>query len=368
MKRHILILLTFVLLALALAGEPAFAVDYTTAVPLDILCGDTYNGEAGCLYPGSNTPPTAYAAELQAVADDLANDSQVVVLSLGMSMQQNANSGFINGGWASGTTPAGTAVNSAFRFVNGARGSKQQNWVDPNNSVWQQGLTALAQQGLSANDVDVVLYHNAWAGPSSLPFPDHAVNMKNSAAITMGIIQDKYPNAQMILVANRHYALSPDSKHPEPYAYEEGFSWKWLIEDRINCTANCGVPVAWYALEWDSDWANHPEYYMSDGLHLVGAGQLASAEIWYSWLSTLPYIAPWYLVGPVPTATPTETPGPTNTPTLTPTPTETVPGVTPTATPFPTATNTPGATMTPTPTATCFYNHCGGGGGGGNGR
>jgi hypothetical protein len=284
-----------------------------------------------------------------------------------MSMQQNASQGFINGGYTSGS-----GINPAFRFVNGAIGSKQQNWVDPNNSVWNRGTQALGSSGLSANDVDVVFYHNAWAGPSSLPFPDHAVNMKESAQITMGIIQDKYPNVQMILVANRHYALSPTSKHPEPFAYEEGFSWKWLIEDRINCTVDCGVPIAWYAEEWVPDWASHPEYYMSDGLHLVGAGQLASAAIWYSYMSTLSYIAPWYLSEPVPTATPSNTPLPTDTPTVTPTPSETpiptetlTPTMTPTGgTPTPTATatpfpDTPTASPTVTPTATCFYQHCG---------
>ena len=191
----------------------------------------------------------------------------------------------------------------------------------------------------------------------------------------MGIIRDKYPNAQMILVTNRHYALSPTSKHPEPYAYEEGFSWKWLVENRINCTANCGPVIAWLANQWVPGWASHPEYYIEDGLHLSpgpGGGQWASAELWYEAMSTTSYIAPWYLVGPPPTATPsptsgptstpTATPSPSNTPTMTATPTETavptatVPGVTatPSATPFPADTATPvpttGATMTPTAT------------------
>jgi len=366
MKRHnIAAIMLLILTAVLLVGERAAAVDYTTPIPLTQLGTDTYFGEQGGLYPGgANVPPTAYKSELDQIAISLSTENQVVVLSLGMSMQQNASAGFLNNGWASGTTPTGTAVNPAFRFINGAVGSKQQNWVDPNSSVWGRGLTALAQQGLTANDVDVVFYHNAWAGPSSLPFPNHAVNMKESAQITMGLIQEKYPNVQMILVANRHYALSPTSKHPEPYAYEEGFSWKWLIEDRINCTADCGVLIAWYAEEWVPDWANHSEYYVDDGLHLSGAGQAASAEIWYSWMSTLPYIAPWYLAEQGPTATPTLTPTPGNTPTMTPT----AVGGTATSTPFPTATDTPSpdptGTVIPTATATCFYQHCGGGGGG----
>ena len=362
MKRPLFLLLSAVFFLVIASGVAA--VDYTTAVPLPDLCGDTYYGQAGCLYPGSNEPPAAYAAELDAVAATLANDSQVVVLTLGMSMQQNATNGFLTAGYASGTTPAGTAVNPNFLMLNGAIGSKQQNWIDPNNTVWDRGTQVLGSAGLNAAAVDVVFYHNAWAGPSSEPFPQHAQTMLASLEVTMGIIRDKYPNAQMILVTNRHYALSPDSKHPEPFAYEEGFSWKWLIENRINCTADCGPVIAWLTNQWVPDWVNHPEYYVTDGLHLSpgpGGGQWASAELWYGAMSTTSYIAPWYLAQPAPTPTPTGTPSPSNTPTITatptetavpaetPTPTATVPGVTATPTPFPTATAT-GETMTPTAT------------------
>ena len=344
MKRSsVLTAVALFLFSILLVGEPVTAVDYTTPIPLPELCGDTYFGQSGCLYPTGNEPPASYQAELDAIASQLSADSQVVVLTLGMSMQQNATNGFMSAGYASGTTPAGTVVNPAFMLLNGAIGSKQQNWVDPNSSVWDRGLQMLSQAGLSANDVDVVFYHNAWAGPSTEPFPQHAITMQNSVGVTLDIIADKYPNTQMILVSNRHYALSATSKHPEPWAYEEAFSWKWVVEDRINCTADCGPPVAWLADQWDQSWSDHPEYYASDGLHLSpgpGGGQYASAEIWYEWMSTISYVAPWYLAEPAPTATASLTP--------------TVVGGTATPTPFPTDTATPvptdDPTLTPTPT------------------
>ena len=361
MSKHKTAVLLLVL-AFLLVGERAAAVDYTTAVPLPDLCGDTYYGQAGCLYPGSNQPPAAYAAELDAVAATLAADNQVVVLSLGMSMMQNATNGFLTAGYASGMTPAGTAVNPAFLLLNGAIGSKQQNWESPTNTVWNRGEQVLTSAGLIPADVDVILYHNAWAGPSTLPFPDHAVNMLSSLEITMPIIRDKYPNTKMVLVANRHYALSPDSKHPEPYAYEEAWSWKWLIANRISCTVDCGPVIAWLTNQWVPDWANHQEYYIEDGLHLSpgpGGGQWASAELWYGAMIATSYIAPWYLASLPPTATPSPTSGPTDTPTTTPSPSNT-PTMTATATETAVSTETamPGTTMTPTVTPTCFYNHC----------
>lgn len=364
-QRNVVILILFILTAVLLTGEPVTAVDTTTPTPLTQLGTDTYYGEQGGLYPGGqNEPPAAYKSELDQLALGLASDNQLVVLGLGMSMMQNAMSG-----WEPFANGPGTNPNMI--VVNGAIGSNQQRWADPNNAVWDRGVQMLAAVGLTPADVDIVLYHNAWSGPSSLPFPDHAINMLNSITGTMGTIADKYPNTQLILVTNRHYALSPTSKHPEPYAYEEGFSWKWLVENRINCTVNCGPPIAWLADEWVPDWANHPEYYAADGLHLVNAGQAASGQIWHDALSTWSYTAPWYLAGPAPTPTVTPTPTDTAVPTSTPTPGPTLtPSPTATETAVPTVTATPTfqgtATATPevTPTATCFYNHCGSSGGG----
>jgi hypothetical protein len=333
-KRPFLAILVLLGVALLLVGEPVTAVDYTTPIPLADLGADTYLGQQGGLYPGGlNEPPTAYKSELDQLAISLSVDEELVVLGLGMSMMQNAMSGWM-------PYASGPGMNPNMIVVNGAIGSNQQRWADPENAVWDRGTQALASVGKTEAEVDVVIYGNAWSGPSSLPFPDHATNMLNSITGTMGTIADKYPNTQLILVTNRHYALSSTSKHPEPWAYEEGFSWKWLIENRIDCTANCGTHIAWLADEWIPSWASHPEYYAADGLHLAGAGQQESGQIWHDALSTWSYTASWYLDAPPPTSTPTatatETPTatstatPTQTPTATPTPTET-PTLTPTA-------------------------------------
>lgn len=329
--REIGLYLGLIVLAFLLTGEPVTAVDYETAVPLTQLGTDTYFGEQGGLYPnGQNEPPAGYQSTLDQLAISLASDEQLVVLGLGMSMMQNAMNGW-------GPFAAGPDTNPNMIVVDGAVGSNQQRWADPNHWVWDRGPQALTAVGLLPGDVDVVIYHNAWSGPSSLPFPDHAVNMLNSITGTMGDIVDKYPNTQLILVTNRHYALSPTSKHPEPWSFEEGFAWKWLVENRITCTADCGPPIAWLVDEWIPEWADHPEYYATDGLHLAGPGQQASGQLWHDALSVWSFTGPWYLGGPFPTAVPSSTPTPTNT---------AVPGATETSTPTPSATPT-GATATP---------------------
>lgn len=280
--------------------------DYLPTLP-EIGTGE-FMGEQGGLYPnGQNEPPIAYLQQLENV--DCSNgNGQVIIVGLGMSMMQNALSGWEN----YLNLPE---VNDNLVLINGAIGSNQQRWQDENYFGWSKGLQALLQAGYTTADVKCIMYHNAWSGPSG-DFVPYAEMVKNSFAITMDIIQDKYPNVEMILINSRHYGLSPTSKQPEPYAFYEGWSVKWLIKDRINCVVNCGALLAWNAYQWKPEWIDHPEYYVTDGLHLSQAGQNASGQIWHDYLANTSFTAGWYLDGTIqPTAT-------------------AIPEVTPTATPF----------------------------------
>lgn len=301
--------------ALVLAIVAAFVVWVTqaqTSIPLPQLLGSSYLGEPGGLYPESNEPPAGYLDE---AVSSLEQDSQIVLLCLGMSAMQNMCSGYINGSYP-GVTPGLIAIN-------GAIGSKQQNWESASHFVWDRGVQMLTQQGLNESQVDIVIYHNTFGGESR-PFPEWVLaenGLRASLQITMDIIAERYPNTKLILVTSRYHAFyaPPDSKSPEPWAYESAWAYKYLIEDRINCAVDCGPPVAWFAYLWDSSWPQ--SWYVSDGIHLSNEGRAAAGAIWDNFLRTSPYTTSWYLSGPAPTATPTA-----------------VPGVTPTATPFPTAT------------------------------
>ena len=326
-NKSTLFVLCLIIVTFLFAGERVAAVDYTTAVPLPELATDTYNGQQGGLYPGGqNAPPAAYLAQLEAV--DCAAGPVVVI---GMSMAQNAYSGWSN-------YLGLPEVNDNLITVDGTLGSNQQRFTDPDYFGWTVGISRLPS-GYTAADVKCIIYHNAISGPSG-EFVAYAEMVRDSFAVTNDIIPQKYPNVELILINSRHYGYSPTSKQPEPYAYWDGFAVKWLIEQRINCTAACGPLVAWGTYQWDGAWANHPEYYQADGLHLSGAGKLASGAIWHSYYSTA-FMAAWYLDGAQPTATPTLQA--TDIPTPSATPTEG-----PTVTP----------SLTPTATATCFYNHC----------
>lgn len=312
-------------------------VSAQSILPLPELGSGFYQGEQGGLYPdGLNVPPAAYLAELEAMAAQLAEDDELVVACLGMSMMQNACSGFINNGYASGPD-----INPALRVINAAIGSKQQNWELVDNRVWEDSKIRLALAGFAPEEVDIVLYHNAWGGPT-LPFPDHSLLLLDSLRVTMDNIVYHYPNTQIIYLNSRHYGgWNLDSKSPEPWAYEEGFSYKWLIEERINGEIETPL-LAWQAYQWVPTW---PEsYFIEDGLHLSSEGQAASAAVWAEYFRTTSYIAPWYLDSfipgetPTPTATTTAVPTETATPTATASPQPTATPIPPSATPLPTAT------------------------------
>ena len=331
-KVRIISALLFVFIAgLFLAsGQQVQAVDYTEPVPLPELGIDTFLGMQGGLYPnGQNEPPTAYLAALTAVSEALANDSQIVIVGIGPSIMQNSINGFI-------PFLNSPEVNDNIVFIDGSLGSNQQRFENPDYFGWNVGINRLPA-GLTAVDVDIVFYYNALTSPSG-SFPDFVQTAADSFEITYNIINDKFPNVQLILQNSQHYAgHCGQCKAPEPYAYYNGFAVKELIERRINGEID-GALIAWNAYQWDDTW---PANYYTDGLHLSGLGQQATGQLWHDYLSTS-FNAIWYLDS---TAQPTITP--TTTAVFTSTPMPTV-EVTATPSPFPSITATGEPTMTAT--------------------
>ena len=389
--------LFLILTAVLILSQPALAIDYTTPIPLPELGADTYLGEQGGLYPGGlNVPPPAYAGQLEAGSCYDPGSGKAVVIVMGMSMAQNSMDGwreFLNR----------PEINDDLIVVDATVGSNQQRFEQVSYwdlTYWNTVLQRLSAAGVTADQVRCVVYHNSWSGPTG-GFPDYPQMLKDSFATTMGIIQDRLVNVELIIVNSRHYGgWNPQSKQPEPYAFWDSFAVKWLIADRIACEVDCGALYVWNAYQWNF-WAPSTgipngtiwpqSHFIEDGLHLSEAGKAETGLLWHEYFSTQSWSIPWYLdAPPTPTATPaasstptatavsTSTPTPSSTgpaltptstssPSATPTATNTaVPEVTPTSTPFQTATAT-NSTVTPLPT-TCHYNHCGSGGGVGGGR
>lgn len=274
-----------------------------------------------------------YLSELNQTAISLSSDNQLVIVGIGPSIMQNSINGFV----PFLNLPE---VNDNIIFVDGSLGSNQQRFENPDYFGWDVGINRLPA-GLTAADVDIVFYYNALTSPSGT-MEQYIETAADSYQITYEIINDKYPNVQLILQNSQHYAgWCGQCKAPEPYAEWGKYAVDELIERRMNDEIS-GALIAWNAFQWDDTW---PQNYYTDGLHLSGLGQQATGQLWHDYLSNTSFTAPWYLANGIPQPTSTST----NT---------AVPGVTPTVTPFPTDTPTVNPEMTPTATATCFYNHC----------
>jgi hypothetical protein len=227
----------------------------TASVALIDLTGGTYLGFRGGLYPGgSNVAPSEQAAEGLARAAKIrpldANGNakaggKVVLLSVGMS---NTSQEFCA---VDGTTDcfpetfmgraaADNSVNRpALVIVNGAQGGRDaKDWVSPSSATFDvvrdQRLAAL---GVTEKQVEIVWLLQADENPTvSLPDANaDAYGLESRLGSIVRALRVRYPNLQQVFIGSRNYGgYATTGLNPEPYAYESGFSTKWLIEAQID--------------------------------------------------------------------------------------------------------------------------------------
>ena len=226
----------------------------TAKVPISDLTG-TFLGNQGGLYPGGiNQPPPDHDSAARArrntikpldVNGDESPFGKYVLLSIGRS---NATQE-----WCSATTrppcAAWTLMGRAAAdplvnhytmvIVNGADSGRQdaRNWASPTSPNYERIKTArLTPLGLSENQVQAI-----WAELDDL-YPLNTLPSDSADAYvlmsTMGqvlrTLRARYPHLQLVFLSSRLYAgYATTDLAPEPYAYEQGFAVKWLIESQI---------------------------------------------------------------------------------------------------------------------------------------
>ncbi len=303
-------------------------------MPLTDLGTGSYMGQQGGLYPGgTNARPAVHETAglgiaAQIVPVDAAGNpdptsGRIVLASLGMSNTTQEFTTFMP------MAAADTELSARMRFVDGAQGSQTaQNWADPAHPCWTTFASRLSTAGVTGAQLQVVwvkLASPAGSYPATFPAGPQQVQAWTRTAILN--LKSKYPAVRIVYLSSRIYAgYASTPLNPEPQAYENGFTVKWLVEAQINgdpglAYGGTSPPAPW--LSWGpylwadglgSDNAPGGIYGRSDGLewvcadltsdgtHPATSGRQKVAQMLLAFLKTDSTSMPWILASPPPPA------------------------------------------------------------------
>ncbi len=291
--------------------------------PLTELGSGDYQGHLGGLYPGGkNTRPATHDAaglvlahEVRPLDADGKPDSRgkIVLLSIGMSNTGQASQGFQK------ALAGDPDKNPALVFVNGAVGGQTASRIqDPNDKATGAKYWAIVDQRLQEAGVTRAQVGAAWikqadAGPSQ-GFPAYAKTLEQELVKIVQVLHDRFPNLKLVYLTSRTYGGYALTKlNPEPYAYESGFSVRWLIERQLRGEADLNfdpdkgaIKAPW--LSWGPYfWANgstkrsdgfsydRADFSEKDGTHLTPAGMEKVGRLMLEFFKNDSTTRPWFL-------------------------------------------------------------------------
>lgn len=223
--------------------SPLVMADTSALVPLTDLGEKEYQGQKGGLYPGGrNERPAAHEARglaqaslVRARGEEGNPDpaGKIVLLTVGMSNTSQESTTF------AALASRDVRKNPAVLIVNGAQGGmtalRIQNPEDGASGAkyWATVDERLQAAGATRSQVQVVWLKEADAGPDQ-GFPKYARTLKDELVKVVQVLYSRFPNLKLCYLSSRTYGGYARTKlNPEPYAYESGFSVKWLIEQQL---------------------------------------------------------------------------------------------------------------------------------------
>jgi hypothetical protein len=259
------VVLCLTIAAAAVVDVASVAYADATRIPLIDMGTQTYQGFSGGLYEsGTNTVPADHAkiglARSQLVRPLNRNGApsssgNIVLLSIGMSNTSDEWCGTASNCTSPtsvsfmGKARASSSVNhSTLVIVNGAQGGQDaKTWTSPSapnyDMVKNQRLVPI---GLSERQVQVIWLKEANARPTvPLPSPSaDAYALEANLGAIARALRARYPNLREVFLSSRIYGgYATTMLNPEPYAYESGFSVKWLVQAQIDQMRNGGTVV-----------------------------------------------------------------------------------------------------------------------------
>ena len=288
--------------------------------PLTELGTAKYQGEDGGLYGGGNNEPpkthldaalkeSAKIRPLDAEGNPSA-DGRIGLLSVGMSNTTMEYSRFKQ------LADADPAKSAKVIVLDGAQGGQTATrWADLKSPLWQKVDERMKAAGLSAKQVQVAWMKQAEAGPAKHgEFPKHAKQLQDNLVKGLANLKEKFPNLRIVYLSSRIYAgYATTQLNSEPYAYEEAFTMRWLIQDQIagkrelNYDSTRGVVKSPLLLWGPYLWADgetprktdgltytREDLSSGDGTHPADSGRTKVANLLLNFLKTDPTAKSWF--------------------------------------------------------------------------
>ena len=290
-----------------LAGRPgriakgiAVALLATLATPaMAINCGGTSVGELP-LFDSIHVPreQSTTGAALE-IIDTIDFDQSVGVLLWGMSNWARESEVLIP------MVETDPVKRSSAVFVNGGiGGGTTEKYSDANDERWSAIADNVAAAGLSANDIQIVIWKpaNGFGSGNEQQYMDGLTADIDAAR---SVLLSKYPNVQLLYFVSRIYGgYASTDLSPEPAARSTGIAIDGAVSGTAPVWQSWG-PYLWAdglvarndGLIWEcDDFVGTGRRNGDDGVHPGPLGRQKVADMVYQWLHEDTTAQAWYLV------------------------------------------------------------------------
>jgi hypothetical protein len=236
-------------------------------------------------------------------------NGRIVLLSIGMSNTTQEFSVFRQ------IADTDHAKNPRLVIVDGAQGGQTAAIIaNPYANFWTVVDQRLTAAGVTRQQVQVVWIKEADASPTQA-FPTHATALQLELEAIARIVKSLYPNARLAYCSSRTYGgYATTALNPEPFAYETGFSVKWMIEKQISGDTSLAYAgsftrspwLAWGPYLWADGTTQRTDgltwqcadTQTSDGTHPTASGCLKVATLLLNFFKSDLTATPWFLKTP----------------------------------------------------------------------
>ncbi len=297
--------------------------DHLGNIPLIDLAAGYYNGVQGGLYPGgTNTRPESHlnqcinnVQQIQPldVDGDPAASGKIVMLGIGASNPMTEFQNFIE------RSDDYEPVNDYLSIINVCMGGQGiQKMYDIDDNYWSGVINKLSEEGLSAEQVQVLWIEQDNTNSYDTTFPAAPNALMNDFRLLLTVVKSLFPNVKITYISARAYSGFADPIDPEvsggllyPRDYLNGWAIKFLVEKAIDnepgyesSGPSAQIPlVTWGSYHWtdgstprlDGLFLDCEVDVSGDGLHLSGQGEYKMGQQIFDFFSTDTTAKYWYL-------------------------------------------------------------------------